>query len=224
MAGGWRGTRELAEAAGVLVAEELTDFEELTALACRLRGRQLGHRLGAMSNAGFECVAAADAAGGFELAALSRTTREGLDELFRELELAGIVGARNPLDVTPIAGDAAFAEAAELLLSDPAVDVGLVGCVPLTGALRTLPEEGTDGLAGTDAVAARLGRIWTETEKAWVAVVDAGALYDPFAARLEELGIPTFRSVDRALRLLGIYARHRQAVHRLSGAASAQKV
>jgi hypothetical protein len=29
--------------------------------------------------------------------------------------------------------------------------------------------------------------------------VDAGALYDPFVARLEEAGIPVFRAADRAL-------------------------
>ena len=122
------------------------------------------------------------------------------------------------VDVTPIAGDEAFAGAVEVLLTDPAVDVGLVGCVPLTGALTTLPEERGEGLAGSEAVAARLGRVWSESDKPWVAVVDAGSLYDPFAARLEELGIPTFRSVDRALRLLGIYARHRRVVDRLRGA------
>ena len=217
MAGGWRATRELAEAAGALVAERLADFDDLTRLACLLRGRRLGKRLGAISNAGFECVAAADAAGGFELAELSAATRRRLEELFRGLRLEGIVGARNPLDVTPIAGDAAFAGAAELVLADPSVEVGLIGCVPLTGALDTLPGEGAAGLAGGGAVAARLGRLWRQTDKAWVAVVDAGPLYDPFATRLEELGIPTLRSVDRALELLAAYTRHRAIAGLLAG-------
>ena len=207
MAGGWRATRELAEAAGALVAEELADFEDLTRLACLLRDRTVGRRLGALSNAGFECVAAADAAGGFELPELAPSTREQLDAHLRALRLGGIVGARNPLDLTPIAGDEAFAEAARLVVGDPSVDVALVGCVPLTGALATLPG---DDLLAAKSVASRLGRLWTETRKAWVAVVDAGSLYDPFAARLEELGIPTFRSVDRALELLDRYARQRE--------------
>ena len=210
MAGGWRATRELAEAAGALVAEELADFEDLTGLACRLRGRTLGRRLGALSNAGFECVAAADAAAGFELAELSAASRASLDELLRELRLDSVVAARNPLDVTPIADDAAFARAAGLMLGDPGVDVALVGCVPLTGALETLPRADGGGLEAVGAVASRLGRLWAETDKAWLAVVDAGALYDPFADRLAELGIPTFRSVDRAIRLLDLYARQRE--------------
>ncbi len=218
MAGGWQATRELAEAAGALVADELADFEDLTRLSCLLHGRRLGPRLGALSNAGFECVAAADSAGSFELAELSATTNERLDGLFRRLRLDAVVGARNPLDVTPIADDAAFAAAAELVIGDPSVDVALVGCVPLTGALRTLPAAGEDGLAGAESVASRLGRLWADTDKAWVAVVDAGPLYDAFAYRLEELGIPTFRSADRALRLLDLYTRHRQLVRQLAGA------
>jgi hypothetical protein len=40
----------------------------------------------------------------------------------------------------------------------------------------------------------------------WVAVVDAGRWYDPFAAQLELHGIPTFRTVDRALRALAVWS------------------
>jgi hypothetical protein len=41
-------------------------------------------------------------------------------------------------------------------------------------------------------------------------VVDAGGPYDPMAAMLEEAGIPTFRTADRALRALAAWvgARH----------------
>ena len=41
--------------------------------------------------------------------------------------------------------------------------------------------------------------------KPWVAVVDAGILYDPMTARLEGAGIPTFRTADRGLRLFDIF-------------------
>ena len=36
--------------------------------------------------------------------------------------------------------------------------------------------------------------------------MDSGALYDPMAHLLDAAGIPTFRSADRALRLLDLYA------------------
>jgi 3-oxoacyl-ACP reductase-like protein len=41
-------------------------------------------------------------------------------------------------------------------------------------------------------------------------VVDAGAIYDPMARALEEAGIPTFRTADRALRLLNVYCAERR--------------
>ena len=48
-------------------------------------------------------------------------------------------------------------------------------------------------------------RLRTELAKPWVAVVDAGVLYDPLVAWLEAGGVPTFREADRALRLLNIF-------------------
>ena len=38
-----------------------------------------------------------------------------------------------------------------------------------------------------------------------MAVVDAGALYDPLAALLEQGGVPTFRTADTALRLFNMF-------------------
>lgn len=199
--------RSLAEAAGVVVAETLEDFDDLIDLFVRLRGKSVrGRRLGAMSNAGFECVAIADAAAGFRLAAYSASTQARLTGIFETCRLGGIVAPRNPLDVTPILDDARFAEAAAAIVDDPGVDVVVVGCVPLTGALRTLPEEG----AGDEgAIADRLTAVAAGTEKPVVAVVDAGPMYDPFARRLSESGFPVFRSADRALRLLDVFCRAR---------------
>ncbi len=45
--------------------------------------------------------------------------------------------------------------------------------------------------------------------KPWVAVVDAGPIYDPFAECLQDGGIPTFRSADRALQRLNVFVQER---------------
>ncbi|MEZ5331196.1 MAG: acetate--CoA ligase family protein [Thermoanaerobaculia bacterium] len=215
VAGDWRVTRELARSAGALVAESLEDFDDLVRLACALRARRVaGLRLGALSNAGFECVAIADAVDRFDLAALGPSTRERLQGILQDQRVETVVDVRNPMDVTPMMGDGAFTQASDALLADPGVDVGVIGCVPLTGALATLPADGVqaENLASEDAVAAGLGALWRRGDKAWVAVVDSGALYDPFARRLEAHGIPTFRSGDRAVRLLETYCSWRLAV------------
>ena len=140
----------------------------------------------------------------FELAELSPVTARRIGELFESHRLDGIVDVRNPLDLTPILGDEAFVDAARLVLEDDNVDVGVVGCVPLTGALQTLeagPDHGED-VRGEASVVERLDRLWRKVDKPWVAAVDAGPRYDVMARRLGELGVPVFRSIDRAVRVL----------------------
>ena len=66
--------------------------------------------------------------------------------------------------------------------------------------------------AGSPALATRLARVNEDTAKPWVAVIDAGPLYDPLAGHLAAAGIPTFRSADRAMRLLGIFVERRLRV------------
>ena len=121
--------------------------------------------------------------------------------------LGAIVGVGNPLDVTPILGDAAFAECAAAILGDPCVDVGIVGCVPLSGALQTLAAGTghTEDVRSPDSVVQRLARLRERSRKAWVAVVDAGPDYDAMAAALDAAGVPCFRNADRALWVFGRY-------------------
>ncbi len=95
------------------------------------------------------------------------------------------------------------------MLDAAEVDVGLVGIVPITDTLDALPPGPGHGedLARPDAIAGRLGRLWRETTKPWVAVVDAGPLYDPFRDLLDAAGIPTFGTADAATRALDAFCR-----------------
>jgi hypothetical protein len=129
----------------------------------------------------------------------------GLETLVARQRLDGIVEVRQPLDVTPMMDDAALAEVVGMILADDAVDVGVVGVVPLTGALQTLPpgDHHRERLDGSGAIAARLVRLRRVLDKPFVVVVDAGPAYDPLAAYLDRHRIPTFRTMDRALRTLG---------------------
>ena len=208
VAGDYAVTRALAEAAGAVVADSLEDFDDLVRLFCLLRQKEVaGWRLGALSNAGFELVAMADNLGPFHLAAFDPTTRERLADVFAEKHLQDIVGVRNLLDLTPIVDDEAYEDAVRLVLGDPNVDVGVIGCVPLTGALQTTPAgTGTgEDFADEGSIARRLIRFHALSTKAWVGVVDAGPLYDPMVELMQEEGVPVFRTADRALRLFGVY-------------------
>ncbi len=214
IAGDYAVTRQLAARAGVIVADTLADFDDLTRLFTLLRAKRVdGHGLGAISNAGFECVAIADNLGAFELASFARATGDRLAAVFRGARIDTVVDIHNPIDLTPMTGDAAYEEVVRTVMDDPNVHAGIVGCVPLTAALNTLPPGSghRDDLCREDAVGPRLVRFMAECPKPWVAVVDAGVLYDPFAQLLEAGGVPTFRAADRALRLLNVFCRARAA-------------
>jgi len=213
IAGDYTVTRELAQAAGVVVAESLADFEDLVRLFTLLRGKRAdGTRLGAVSNAGFECVAVADTLGRFTLPAFDAPTTARLEAAFRAAKIDSVVDVHNPIDLTPMTGDAAYEEVVRAVLEAETVDVGLVGAVPLTAALNTLPAGAghAEDLARPDGIGLRLARLKSELTKAFVAVVDAGPVYDPLVALLEQHGVPTFRAADTALRLFNVFVAARQ--------------
>jgi acyl-CoA synthetase (NDP forming) len=87
----------------------------------------------------------------------------------------------------------------------------------MTQALNSLapgPGHGDD-VARADSIASRLLKLKDETRKPFVVVVDAGRLYDPMAQRLEDGGLPVFRTADRAMRLFGRWCVHQlERAHR----------
>ena len=214
-------TRALAEAAGVLVADSLEDFDDLVRLFCLLADKVVGGLgLGALSNAGFECVAMADNLGPFTLPIFADETRDRLAELLEQAHIHDIVGVKNLLDLTPIVDDVGYESAVACVLSDPGVDVGVIGVVPMTAALDTVPAgEGHDeDPRHEDSIVMRMARLHAASTKPWVAVVDAGPLYDSMVGLLLEQGVPTFRTADRALRLFGRYCAWRRQHPGASGA------
>ena len=212
IAGDYAVTRELARQTGVVVADSLQDFDDLTRLFTFLRHKRAdGRRLGAVSNAGFECVAMADSLGSLELVGFDPPTTARLEAVLREARIDAVVDVHNPVDLTPMAGDQAYEDVVRAVLDADNVDVGVVGIVPLTVAMNTLPA-GTghrEDVTREDSTAGRMCRLVRESSKAWVAVVDAGTPYDPLVRLLEAGGIPTFRSADTALRLLNRFVASR---------------
>lgn len=212
IAGDYAVTRQLAQGAGVIVADSVADYDDLTNLFSLLHDRTVGGwNLGALSNSGFECVALGDNLGRLRLSPFSMQGRDRLGELFVRSGIDKVMDVHNPLDVTPMMDDETFAESAEAVLNDDKVDIGIVSCVPLTGALNTLAagEGHREDVTAAGSLAARLVRLRDTVRKPWVAVVDGGPLYDPMVDVLQSGGVPVFRTADRALRLLEIFCRQR---------------
>jgi acyl-CoA synthetase (NDP forming) len=213
VAGDYKIFRAVLETSGVFVADSLAEFENAIRSLPALEGkRAFGNRVGLLSNAGFECVILADGLKDgidLELAALSGPTTARLTEILSPLGIDRLQDIRNPLDLTPMADDAAFAGCVEALLADPNVDCAVVSPVPMTAALQTLaPSEArAENIYDPASVGSRLVDIIRRTAKPVVVNIDGGPLYDPLAAMLEAGGVPVFRRSDEALRFLGKYVR-----------------
>jgi len=212
VAGDYDVCQAAAAQAGALVADTFKEFEQLVELCTALHDKRVaGIRVAAVSNAGFETVGMADAIRGqryrVEIAALSGEAERRVGQVLTRHGLERIVNARNPLDLTPMAGEQVYEDAVEALLADEAVDAVIVGVVPLTAALAVEPAE----LERPESLAGRLPRIAAASDKPLVVVVDSGPRYDPLVRALRSAGVPVFPSADQAVRSLGRYLCHRVA-------------
>lgn len=183
--------------AGAFVAQDFREFSEAIELAVAWSDRTVGEgRVYAITNAGMEAVAMAD--GGIRLDPPSPELHEQLNQLLTQHNLRELVSPRNPLDVTPAAAEAAYADLVRSLLVASEVDVVIVSCVPLAPALRTLSSD-LDDPGSFVALAQR----WREMSTKPIAVVfDGGPEYDELCRRVRGTGLPVFRSADQASRLI----------------------
>jgi len=196
--------RELVSAAGVIDCVTLDMFEDYLMTFSFLAARPItGCRVGIVSNAGFECTAAADKLYGLTLADLAEPTRKRLASLLP----AGIVDVHNPVDTTPITPTDPYAGAVEALLDDPGVDAVVVAGVPLTPHLENLArgEGHGEDVARESSLPSRLIRIFRESKKPMVFSVDSGTLYEACVQMMKRAGLPCFRKVDRATRALSAF-------------------
>jgi len=212
VAGDYSVCRSILEQAGAVVCGDIEEFENMVRGFETLADKKMeGNRVGLLSNAGFECVIMADSLkgddGGLELAAFSPETEARIAAVLRPLGIDRLQDVHNPLDVTPVADDAAFTGCAEAVLEDPNVDCAVISPVPMTPAMRTLAPspDGRESILDPESFARRIGALFRRTDKPFVVNVDAGKVYDPLCELLDEAGIPVFRRSDEALRFLRKY-------------------
>ncbi len=210
IAGDYNVCEAALTASGALVADTFKQFEYLVQLASMLHGRVfLGPRLGGISNAGYEVVGMADATVGrnyhVEFPRIPDASAADFREVLSKYKIDTLVNMQNPMDLTPMAPDAAHEEIARLMLECPEIDAVVASFVPLTPTMKTTPDE----IADQSSMAHRLPRIFAETSKPMVVAIDSGPLYDPLAHEIREGGVPVFRSADSAVAALGRYLCHK---------------
>jgi hypothetical protein len=152
-------------------------------------------------------VTIADHAGSLGIVPFAPATEARLARILGPAGIVSVVDIHDPLDLTPIADAAITEEAVRAIVGADEVDVAIVGLVPLTDTLETLPPGPghPEDLDREGAIADRLARVWRESAKPWVVVVDAGSLYAPWIERLEAEGIPVLGTADAAARVLGAW-------------------
>lgn len=206
LAGDWDVARAVLSSAGTIFCERFREWSSLLLLSSLLARRSPGAgRLAAVSNAGYESVGLADhlpVQGFLRWARFAEPLQVRLRGVLEKHGLAGLQDVRNPLDVTPMAGDAAHIDILEALAESEDVDVLIAGCVPLTAAMKTTAAELSDPGAYANQIAAR----WAGWRKPLVVVVDSGAEYDAMTDRMQRAGVPVLRSADDAVSLLDRWA------------------
>jgi len=220
VAGDYIIARSVLDEVGVIVADTIFEFEHFVENLAFLADKLIrGNRIALVSNAGFECVTMADNLKNdqeFELAVLTPKTMKRISEILQTLGIHRLQDVRNPLDTTPVADDAAFADCVLAMLEDENVDCAVVSPVPMTPAMQTLTPGRIheENLYNPKSIVMRLIDIFNKTEKPFVVNIDAGDIFDPVVNCLEQAGVPTFRRSDIAVKFLRKYMNNRLKIRR----------
>jgi len=195
MTGDYKVAVAAMEQAGAVVADHILDHKDLIKVFALMGQKQIrGRRVAGVVNAGFESTYAADNIGGLKLAQFG-------DETIAQLRAAlpPMVAVNPFLDLTPMADDALFERCIELAVQDPNVDSLFISIVPHTIMLRTRQEE-MEG--DEESIAYLIIRQARRSDKPIVVSVNAGTMYNVLAETLEEGGVPTYTTAERAMTAL----------------------
>lgn len=195
MTGDYKVAQAAMEQAGAIMTEHILDHKDLIKIFALMGDKQVrGRHVAGVVNAGFESTYAADSIGGLELASFTDETVARLRSV-----LPPFVGVNAFLDLTPMADDALFERCIEFILDDPGVDSLFISIVPHTVMLHTKREEMEKD---RENIAYRIVRQGQQSSKPIVVSINAGTMYSVFAETVEEGGVPTYTTAERAMSAL----------------------
>jgi 3-hydroxypropionyl-CoA synthetase (ADP-forming) len=202
MTGDYKVALAAMEQAGAIVADHIRDHQDLIKIFALMGDREIGgRRVAGVVNAGFESTYAADNIGGLELAEFTPETQAQL-----RAALPPFVAVNPFLDLTPMADDALFERCIELVLADANVDCLFISIVPHTVMLHTSREEIE---RDRENIAYRIIRQSAKSRKPVVVSINAGTMYNVFVETVEEGGVPTYTTAERAMMALNRLVEYR---------------
>ena len=202
IAGEYPVYRAIMQDAGAMVVESFMEFEDMLKIMIGFVDHKISsNNIAIISNAGFETVGMADNLGSIGLAKLSADTIKDITAILSEAKIDNLVTAGNPLDITPIANDRIYVGCLKALLKDKSVSSGIVSCIPMTPALKSIKEE-----LGPESMFNMIEDYSKTSDKPFVVVVDSGELFDPACKIIKTF--PVFREADRAIKALSKYVEY----------------
>ena len=199
LAGDWQLQKAVLKRAGVIVCESMDRFDAaLSWLAAFPAGKP--SRVAVVTNAGYESVVSADLLEGAATGLVLEPAQVAeLKALLERHQLQELVAPRLPLDVTPMADEAAVLDCCRFALGTMA-DTLVLGLVPLTRRLET------GDPAGMAAFAQDLLALARGSGKRLGVVVDGGPAFQAYRQAFQEAGLPLFVSMEKALSGLQLLA------------------
>jgi acyl-CoA synthetase (NDP forming) len=207
IAGDYLVTMLILKKAGAIIADSFDDFSELALMVCHFSSFPVtSPNTFFISNAGFETAGMADNIKGLITAEVKdKNICEEMDEILKKFKLDSIVDFKNPMDITPMATDDAIGEVVLKALNSDDFGGILLSMIPLTPTMNTFP---ASDKYRDDMEKSFLKAVSTEMKKLQKPVVfcvASGALYDPYCDYAMSLGLPVFRSADRAVKVYAEY-------------------
>lgn len=203
IAGEYSVYKAIMNEAGAFVVDNFCDFEDALKIFLHFADHKTEKKsVAIISNAGFEAVGMGDNVKGLDVPVLSKISQDKIREILSGAKIDSLVAVANPLDVTPVANDRIYVDCFKAMLEDDAVSCGILSCVPMSPAIRTIEEE-----LGPESMFNMTQDYSINTKKPFVVVVDSGELFDAACRVLKD--VPVFREADRAVAALSRYLNYK---------------
>lgn len=195
MTGDYLQQKRLLAKAGAIVVETFNQFNAVFKWMTAYPDTESLGQMAIVTNAGYETVGSVDILGDNDskiLYELTSTNSQQLNEILAGHQLNGLVSAVNPLDLTPMANEEVYFDCVKSMV-DFGAKVVMLGLVPLSNQIDTTH------LNLTTKFAKKLSQLIHEKQCLIGIVIDAGIPFQEYKQVFEQVGLPVFDGMDKAV-------------------------
>ena len=205
MTGDYHVQKRLLHKAGAVIVESFNQFNAIFKWMAAYPDLHTLGKLAIVTNAGYETVGSVDILGDNDSGRLYEFNQDNTEQLTRILQrhkLQGLVAPSNPLDLTPMADEAAYLDSVSAMI-DFGAGVVMLGLVPLSEQLDT------HQLTQAEEFAGKLKKLADYSGRLIGIVIDAGVPYQQYKSVFERHGFPVFDGMDMGVLGINVLKRSR---------------